>query len=151
MNSKKNNRMRRARKIRARQLGKMVLRVTRSARHITAQIFNPAGDQVLVSSSSVGKATAVPGYTGNCEAAAFVGKTIAEAALKADIKEVALPALPSILRQTQTGALPAILLATALAGVVALLIGIVLSRMREDAMGIATFALLVGVFTGMLP
>ncbi len=64
-----------------------------------------------------------------------------------EIKQVALPSLPTILQQTQTGALLAILLATALAGVMALLIGIVLSRMREDAMGIATFALLVMVFT----
>jgi len=64
-----------------------------------------------------------------------------------EIKEVALPSLPTILRQTQTGALLAIVIATAFSGVVALLIGTVISRMREDAMGIATFALLVIVYT----
>jgi len=64
-----------------------------------------------------------------------------------EIKEVVLSSLPTILRQTQTGALPAIVIAAAFSGVVALLIGLVLSRMREDAMGIATFALLVIVYT----
>lgn len=64
-----------------------------------------------------------------------------------EVKEVALPSLPTMLQQTQTGALLAIVIATALSGFVALVIGIVLSRMREDAMGIATFALLVIVYT----
>jgi branched-chain amino acid transport system permease protein len=64
-----------------------------------------------------------------------------------EVKEVALPSLPTILQQTQTGALLAILIASVFSGLIALLIGIVISRMREDAMGIATFALLVIVYT----
>ena len=66
-----------------------------------------------------------------------------------EVKEVALPTLPPLLQQVQTGALMAIVLATILSGMVALLIGVVISRMREDAMGIATFALLVIVYTVM--
>jgi branched-chain amino acid transport system permease protein len=64
-----------------------------------------------------------------------------------EVKEIALPNLPPMLLQMQTGALIAIVIATILSGMVALLIGVVISRMREDAMGIATFALLVIVYT----
>jgi len=63
-----------------------------------------------------------------------------------DIKEVALPNLGLFLQQVQLHPLGAIAAGTILAGLVALLIGIVITRMEPDAMGIATFALLVIVF-----
>ena len=63
-----------------------------------------------------------------------------------DIKEVALPTLTPFLQQMQVSPLAAILVGTLLSGLVALLIGIVITRMDVDAMGIATFALLVIVF-----
>lgn len=63
------------------------------------------------------------------------------------VKEIALPAIPPFIQQMQTGAISAIILASILSGLVALLIGIVISRMEENAMGIATFALLVIVYT----
>lgn len=63
-----------------------------------------------------------------------------------DIKEVALPSLTPFIQQMQTGALVAILMGTVIAGLVALLIGIVITRMDPDAMGIATFAILVIVY-----
>ena len=89
MNSKKTNRLRRARKIRARQFGKLVLRITRSARHIRAQIFSADGTRVLAAASTLSKDITLAGYTGNCDSAAEVGKLIAKHALAADIKEVA--------------------------------------------------------------
>lgn len=63
-----------------------------------------------------------------------------------EIKEVALPSITPFLQQVQTGALLAIVIATALSGLVALIIGIVITRMDVDAMGIATFAMLVIVY-----
>ena len=69
MNKKIAGRARRARKIRARQAGKVVLRVTRSGRHISAQIFSEDASKVLASASTLGKSSGVSGYTGNCDAA----------------------------------------------------------------------------------
>lgn len=63
-----------------------------------------------------------------------------------DIKEVALPSLSPLFQQLQIGALGAIAVGVVLSGLVALVIGIVITRMDVDAMGIATFALLVIVF-----
>jgi len=64
-----------------------------------------------------------------------------------ETKELALPALPTFLQQTQTGALPAIVIAAALSALVALVIGFAPSRMQAETMGIATFAVLVIVYT----
>lgn len=72
--------------------------------------------------------------------------TAALLSIPPDIKEVALPTLPPLIQQVQYSALGAIAVGTLLAGLVALLIGIVITRMEVDAMGIATFALLVIVY-----
>lgn len=63
-----------------------------------------------------------------------------------DIKEVALPKLTPLIQQVQVHPLGAIAVGTILSGLVALIIGIVITRMEPDAMGIATFALLVIVY-----
>jgi branched-chain amino acid transport system permease protein len=72
--------------------------------------------------------------------------TAALLSIPPEIKEVSLPTLTPLIQQVQFGALEAIVVGTLLAGLVALLIGIVITRMKVDAMGIATFALLVIVY-----
>lgn len=90
MASKQASRLRRARRSRAkmRELGKNRLTVFRTPRHIYAQVFTPAGDQVLASASTVEKELR-GGKTGNIDAAAAVGKLIAERAKSAGIESVA--------------------------------------------------------------
>ncbi|OHB64538.1 MAG: hypothetical protein A2Y76_02265 [Planctomycetes bacterium RBG_13_60_9] len=66
------------------------------------------------------------------------------------IKDTALPSLPIVLRHLQLGLVPTVLIAAIATGVVALAIGIVFARMAENAMGMATFALLVMVYTLLL-
>lgn len=86
MNEKKQSRIRRARRVRAkiRELRSHRLCVHRSPRHIYAQIISPEGDKVLVTASSLGDEK-----TGNVESAAKVGKQIAEKAKAAGITKVA--------------------------------------------------------------
>ena len=90
MSAKKDARLRRARKARARIREKEMNRlcVFRSPRHMYAQIFAPGGAEVLVSASTVEKEQR-GGATGNVEAAGKVGKLIAERALAAGIDTVA--------------------------------------------------------------
>ena len=89
---KKQNRMRRARKARAKiqQLAVNRLSVHRTPRHIYAQIIGPDGGTVLAAASTVEqdvrKGTK---NTGNVEAAAIVGARIAEKAKAAGIDTVA--------------------------------------------------------------
>ena len=90
--SKKTDRLRRARKARARikQLGVSRLCVHKTPRHVYAQVIAPDGSQVLASASSVDKE--IKGqlkYSGNVEAATVVGKTLAERAKKAGVSKVA--------------------------------------------------------------
>ena len=89
---KKSARLRRARRTRAkiRELGKHRLCVSRSPRHIYAQIFDPVGERVLVSASSVEKdfRGANPNG-GNTGAAAKVGELLAARAKDAGISDVA--------------------------------------------------------------
>jgi large subunit ribosomal protein L18 len=90
--TKKQRRQRRALKTRAkiRELAAPRLTVHRTPRHIYAQVFNAAGDQVLASASTVQDATASGlASTGNVEAAKVVGRTIAERAKAAGITRVA--------------------------------------------------------------
>ncbi|MDT8450358.1 MAG: 50S ribosomal protein L18 [Wenzhouxiangellaceae bacterium] len=92
MSQKDISRHRRARKVRARiaRGEKPRLSVFRSSRHIYAQVLTPAGDRTLVTASTVEVATrGAVKSTGNREAAAAVGKTIAEKALAEGISEVA--------------------------------------------------------------
>jgi len=90
MNVKKQARIRRARRTRAKisELGVNRLCVYRTPRHIYAQIISAAGGEVLASASTVEKDVR-GGATGNIEAAGKIGKLIAERAKKAGLSKVA--------------------------------------------------------------
>jgi large subunit ribosomal protein L18 len=90
MNVKKKARMRRARssRMKMRELGATRLTVHRTPRHIYAQVIEPEGTRVLVSASTL-DSTLRKGKTGNKDAAAEVGKLIAERAKAAGITRVA--------------------------------------------------------------
>ncbi len=90
MNAKKESRLRRARRARAkiRELGVHRLCVNRTPRHIYAQIISPDGGKVLASASTLDKALR-EGATGNADAAAKVGAMIAERAKQAGITQLA--------------------------------------------------------------
>ena len=89
---KKIARLRRAKSTRAhiRELGVPRLSVLRTGQHIYAQVFTPNGDRVLAAASTleadVGKD--LKSRT-NIEAAAKVGRMVAEKAIKAGIEAVA--------------------------------------------------------------
>ena len=92
MDKKKAARLRRARKSRAhiRRLGKPRLTIFRSGRHIYAQVISSEDGNVLAAASTLQKAVAdeLKG-TSNKEAAAAVGKAVAERAVEAGVKDVA--------------------------------------------------------------
>jgi large subunit ribosomal protein L18 len=90
MNVKKQARIRRARRTRAKisELGVNRLCVYRTPRHIYAQVIAPTGDVVLASASTVEKELR-GGATGNIEAAGKIGALIAERAKQAGISKVA--------------------------------------------------------------
>lgn len=89
----KSKRMRRAGKARAkiREMRVARLCVHRTPRHIYAQVIAADGDKTLASASTVDKdlRAAIDGYSGNADAAAAVGKAIAERAKAAGIESVA--------------------------------------------------------------
>lgn len=89
---KKTNRMRRAKKARAkiREMRMERLSVHRTPQHIYAQIISAEGDKVLVSASTLQEELrkGLKG-TGNVAAAAAIGKAIAERAREAGIAKVA--------------------------------------------------------------
>ena len=83
-------RIRRRKGIRKRVLGtpeRPRLAVFRSARHIYAQVVDDLSGRTLAAASTVDKGAALD-HGGNCEAAAVVGKRIAERAKKAGIERV---------------------------------------------------------------
>ena len=87
-----NNRLRRARKTRAKiaELKVTRLSVHRTNTHIYAQIIAEAGDKVIVSASTVeADVRNKIKNGGNVEAAAAIGKLIAEKAKKAGVTTVA--------------------------------------------------------------
>lgn len=90
MSIKNESRLRRARRGRAkmRTQGASRLSVHRTPRHIYAQVFTPAGDKVVASASTLDSELR-SGSTGNIEAAAAVGKLVAERAKQAGIEKVA--------------------------------------------------------------
>ena len=90
MSVKNDSRLRRARRARARMrdLGAVRLSVHRTPRHIYAQIIAPAGDRVLACASTLDSELR-GGKTGNIEAAAAVGKLVAERAKAAGVESVA--------------------------------------------------------------
>lgn len=90
MSAKNDSRLRRARKSRQRMRTRGVRRLSvhRTPRHIYAQVFAPAGDTVLASASTLDSRLR-GSATGNADAAAAVGKLVAERALAAGIDKVA--------------------------------------------------------------
>ena len=90
--SKKIDRLRRAKKTRARikKLGADRLCVHKTPRHVYAQVISPNGSKVIVSASSLDKEIKDKiKYGGNIEAAIVVGGVLAKRAKKAGIKKVA--------------------------------------------------------------
>ena len=92
MKSKKEARLRRATRGRSkiRELGTFRLCINRTPRHIYAQVIAPTGSEVVAAASTV-QAELKSGLksTGNADAAAAVGKAIAEKAKAAGITKVA--------------------------------------------------------------
>lgn len=87
-----NNRLRRARKTRAKiaELKVTRLSVHRTNTHIYAQIIAESGDMVIASASTVEAGVRKNLKNGgNIEAAALIGKLIAEKAVKAGVTTVA--------------------------------------------------------------
>ncbi len=91
MDKKKAARLRRAAKVRAqvRRLQRVRLTVHRSGRHIYAQVIAPEGGTVLAAASTLQKDVRGDlSSTSNKEAAAAVGKAVAERAAKAGVEVV---------------------------------------------------------------
>jgi len=89
---KKASRIRRATKARRKiaELGAIRLCIHRTPRHVYAQIIAASGSEIIASASTVEKAIRDQvKNTGNSEAAAVIGKTIAERALEKGVSEVA--------------------------------------------------------------
>ena len=92
MIDKKQSRLRRSRRTRAKIAELKVVRLTvnRSNTHIYAQIIDATGGKVLASASSAEKALRADLKSGsNIKAASVVGKLIAEKAKKAGVETVA--------------------------------------------------------------
>lgn len=89
MIDKKQSRLRRARRARAkiRELGATRLTVHRTPRHIYAQVISADGSKVIASASTLDKALR-EGKTGNAEAAKAVGSLIAERAKAAGVTQI---------------------------------------------------------------
>jgi large subunit ribosomal protein L18 len=90
MSDKKQTRLRRARRARAkiRELGVTRLSIHRTPRHIYAQLISGDGANVLASASTLDKDLR-SGKTGNADAAKAVGALIAERAKAAGVTQVA--------------------------------------------------------------
>ena len=89
---KKQSRIRRSRRARARiaSLGVNRLSVHRTPRHTYAQVFSGETGKVIASASTLSaEVKKAIKYSGNVEAAAAVGKAIAEKARAAGVEEVA--------------------------------------------------------------
>ena len=90
--NKKDSRIRRARRARAKikEIGIHRLSVFRTPRHIYVQLIAPNGAEVVAAASTLEKdIKSSVKATGNKDAAALVGKTIAEKAKIAGIEKVA--------------------------------------------------------------
>lgn len=89
---KKISRLRRAKRtrIKIRELGGTRLCVHRTPRHIYAQVITPDGSRVIATASTVEpEVRAAVRYTGNAEAAAVVGRLVAERARAIGVEQVA--------------------------------------------------------------
>lgn len=93
MSDKKQVRLRRARRTRAkiRELGTTRLCVYRTPRHIYAQVIavNDCGDSVVASASTLDSSLRAAGNCGNVDAAGSVGTLIAERAKQVGVTRVA--------------------------------------------------------------
>jgi large subunit ribosomal protein L18 len=92
METRKDSRLRRAAKTRARirRAATSRLCVFRSPQHVYAQIIESSGGRVLVSASTAEREVREQvGYGGNVGAAVVVGKRLAEKAKEAGIRRVA--------------------------------------------------------------
>lgn len=95
MLNRKEQRLRRSRQTRARIALQGVARLTvfRSNLHIYASVISGSGDQVLASASTAEKEVreqlGATGKGGNADAAALIGKRIAEKARAAGVEKVA--------------------------------------------------------------
>ena len=92
MIDKKQSRLRRAKRTRAKiaELKAVRLTVNRSNGHIYAQVIDASGGKVIATASSVDKALRAELKNGSSvKAAAVVGKTVAERAKKAGVEAVA--------------------------------------------------------------
>lgn len=90
MNSKKQSRLRRARRARIKisELGIERLCINRTPRHIYAQVISDSGDKILASASTLEKELSLAA-TGNIAAAKNIGELIARRAIEAGISTVA--------------------------------------------------------------
>ncbi len=90
MNLRKQTRLKRAKRPRRKMIELKALRLSvhRTAKHIYAQAIDHKGN-VLAAASSVEKAIAEGGYTGNAEMAKRVGKTIADRLKDKGVSQVA--------------------------------------------------------------
>lgn len=90
---KKNSRLRRARRTRAKikELEIPRLSIFRTPRHMYAQVIASTGSEIMVSASTVDKGvkSALDGASGNIAAAKVVGRILAERARAAGIEKVA--------------------------------------------------------------
>ncbi len=89
---KKEKRLRRSRRARAKikELAVNRLTIHKTPRHIYAQVIAPNGSEVVAAvSTAQASIKSDVKYTGNCDAAAKVGKAIAEKAKEAGITKVA--------------------------------------------------------------
>jgi len=92
MNEKKTSRLRRATRARAkiRELGVARLSVNRTPRHIYAQIISEDGVTIVAAASTLeGAVKSEVKNSGNAEAAAVVGRVIAEKAKAAGVSKIA--------------------------------------------------------------
>jgi len=92
MKDKKQARLRRAKKLRAKiaRQGVSRLSVHRTSQHIYAQVIDETGGNVLAAVSTLDAGIKKEAKsTSNCDAAALVGKQIAELAKKAGVESVA--------------------------------------------------------------
>ncbi|MBA4032225.1 MAG: 50S ribosomal protein L18 [Planctomyces sp.] len=74
---------------RVRSSGRLRLSVFRSNKHIYAQIIDDVAGTTLVSASTVEKTVLSTGFGSDCDAAAAVGKALAERAVQKGISEIA--------------------------------------------------------------
>ncbi len=90
MKDKKTSRLRRAKsaRVKIRALGVVRLCIHRTPRHMYAQVISADGAKVLASASTL-DGELRSGTTGNSDAAAAVGKLIAERAKAAGVERVA--------------------------------------------------------------